>query len=94
MGPAGRTGRCGWSGQTKMGMNPDRGIVLKTHNGLFERIVWRDIFLTPGRFVALMGNHKRLTPLSAQLRDCPMGRRWAWPDDTTPDTVPLEHITC
>ena len=23
-----------------------------------------------------------------------MGRRWAWPDDTTPDAVPPEHITC
>ena len=71
-----------------------RGIVPKTHNSLFERIIWHDIFLTPGRFVMLAGNHECLTPLLAQLRECPMGRHWAWPDDTTPDTVPLEHITC
>ena len=42
----------------------------------------------------LMGNHKHLTPLLARLRDCPMGRHWAWPNDTTPDAVPLERITC
>ena len=64
-----------------------RGIIPKTHDGLFERIIWHDIFLTLGRFVTLMGNHERPTPLLAQLRDCPMGRRWAWPDDTTPDVV-------
>ena len=71
-----------------------RGIIPKTHNGLFERIVWRNIFLTPGRFVMLTGNHECLTPLLAQLRDCPMGRHWAWPDDTTLDAVPPKHITC
>ena len=54
-----------------------RSIVPKTHDGLFERIVWHNIFLTPGRFVMLVGNHERLTPLLAQLRDCPAGRRWA-----------------
>ena len=41
-----------------------------------------------------MGNPKCLTPLLAPLRDCPMGRHWAWPDDTSPDTVPLECIAC
>ena len=40
----------------------------------------------------LVGNHKRLTPLLARLRDCPAGRCWAWPNDTTPDVVPPEHI--
>ena len=69
-----------------------RSIVPKTHDGLFERIVWRDIFLTPGRFVTLAGNHERLTPLLAQLRECPAGRRWAWPNDTTPNAVPPERI--
>ena len=58
------------------------------------RSVWRDIFLTPGRFVMLVGNHERLTPLLARLRDCPTGRRWAWPNDTTPNVVPPEHIAC
>ena len=42
----------------------------------------------------LAGNHKRLTPLLARLRDCPMGRHWAWPDNTTPNAVPPECITC
>ena len=41
----------------------------------------------------LAGNHERLTPLLARLRDCPAGRCWAWPDDTTPNAVPLEPIT-
>ena len=72
---------------------PVRGIIPKTHDGLFERIVWHNIFLTLGRFVMLVGNHKHLTPLLAWLRDCPMGRHWAWPNDTTPDVVPLECIT-
>ena len=40
----------------------------------------------------LAGNPECLTPLLAQLRDCPMGRCWAWPDNTTPDMVPLERI--
>ena len=70
-----------------------QGIISKTHDGLFERLVWCDIFLTPGRFVTLMGNPKHLTPLLAWLRDYPMGRHWAWPDDTTPDVVPPECIT-
>ena len=69
-----------------------RSIIPKTHDGLFERIVWRDIFLTMGRFVTLAGNHEQLTPLLARLRDCPAGRRWAWPNDTTPDAVPPERI--
>ena len=42
----------------------------------------------------LAGNHERLTPLLAQLRDCPAGRCWAWPNDTTPNAVPPECITC
>ena len=42
-----------------------RGIIPKTHNGLFERIVWHDIFLTLERFVELMGNPEQLTPLLA-----------------------------
>ena len=71
-----------------------RGIVPKTHNSLFERIVWRNIFLVPGRFAMLAGNHERLTPLLARLRDCPVGRRWAWPNDTTPNVVPPERIAC
>ena len=41
----------------------------------------------------LTGNVERLTPLVAQLRECPMGRRWAWPDDTTPDVVTADRIT-
>ena len=71
-----------------------RGIVPKTHNSLFKRIVWCDIFLTPGRFVMLMGNHKHITPPLAQPRDCPMGRCCAWPNDTTTNAVPPERITC
>ena len=35
-----------------------RGIVPKTHDSLFERIVWHEIFLIPGRFVMLAGNHE------------------------------------
>ena len=35
-----------------------RGIVPKTHDSLFERIIWCDIFLTQGRFVMLVGNHE------------------------------------
>ena len=35
-----------------------RGIIPKTHDSLFERIVWHDIFLTPGRFITLVGNHE------------------------------------
>ena len=35
-----------------------QSIVPKSHDGLFERIVWRDIFLTLGRFVTLAGNHE------------------------------------
>ena len=70
-----------------------RSIVPKTHDSLFERIVWRDIFLILGRFTTLAGNHERLTPLLARLRDCPAGRCWAWPNDTTPNAVPLECIT-
>ena len=73
---------------------PVRGIIPKTHDGLFERIVWHDIFLTLGRFVTLTGNHERLTPLLARRRECPMGRRCAWPDDTTLDAVPPERIAC
>ena len=40
----------------------------------------------------LVGNPEHLTPLLAQLRDCPMGRHWAWTNDTTPNVVPLEHV--
>ena len=54
-----------------------RSIIPKTHNSLFERIVWCDIFLIPGRCAMLVGNHKRLTPLLARLRDCSAGRHWA-----------------
>ena len=35
-----------------------RSIVPKTHDGLFERIVWHEIFLILGRFVMLAGNHE------------------------------------
>ena len=71
-----------------------RSIVPKTHDSLFERIIWHDIFLTLGRFISLVGNHERLTPLLAWLRDCPAGRCWAWPSDTTPYAVPPECIAC
>ena len=71
-----------------------RGIIPKTHDGLFEKLIWCDIFLTPGRFITLTGNPERLTPLLAQLRDCPMSRHWAWLDNTTPNVVPLECIAC
>ena len=71
-----------------------RVIIPKTHDSLFERLVWHDIFLTPRRFIMLMGNPKCPSPLLAQLRDCPLGRCWAWPNDTTPDAVPPERIAC
>ena len=35
-----------------------QSIVPKTHDGLFERIVWRNIFLIPGRFATLAVNHE------------------------------------
>ena len=69
-----------------------QGMVPKTHNSLFERLIWHDIFLTPGRFVTLAGNPECLTPLLAWLRDCPMGRHWAWPNDTIPNMDPPEHV--
>ena len=49
-----------------------------------------DIFIS--LTVMLAGNPKCLTPLLARLRDCPMGRHWPWPNDTTPDMVPPECI--
>jgi len=42
-------------------------IVPKTHDGLFERLVWCNIFLTLGRFAVLAGNVEQLTPLVVQL---------------------------
>ena len=51
-----------------------RGIVPKTHNGLFERIVWHEIFPNPGKICYARGNPQATHPPLSSAKRLPCGQ--------------------
>jgi len=69
-------------------------IAPKSHEGLVEKVLWKDIFLITGRWHKLVGEPNQLTLLIAQLHNYPMGNRWSWPSDMVPEDIPQVCIMC
>ena len=60
------------------------------HKGTFIHATW-DIFLTPGRWVDLVGDNGWALPVADDLHNKILAR-WAWQEGSTPDSVNPQYL--